>query len=330
MARRRHGAPAAASCGGCWRPRAARLPTTSEQSVSGRYKLRRFLRAADLPPAVAHFTWNGTWLPDEARGCSDAGRAATSGRAGCPDVDGRAACACRVVPRSRRCRRPDVTDYLPNDILAKADRMSMAHGLELRSPFLDPDLAEFALRLPAALKAGRTGATKRVLRELATPRVRRRRRRAHRSRASAFRCTPGCAGRRGRSSTICCRGEALAPLQCARPDRRRQRRGRRSHVGAPLVRLRAVGACGAVALASAEHSASGRRCPRRLVRTRRRRWPRATVSMTTMRSRRPIDSRAQGAEPRPSHRSFRRADGRLRSRPARRHAAHRGSSEPTG
>jgi asparagine synthase (glutamine-hydrolysing) len=45
--------------------------------------------------------------------------------------------------------------------------MSMAHGLEVRSPFLDPDLAEFALRLPARLKAGRLGATKRVLRALA-------------------------------------------------------------------------------------------------------------------------------------------------------------------
>ena len=42
-----------------------RLPT-SERKVSALYKLRRFLRAADLPPAVAHFTWNGTWLPDEA------------------------------------------------------------------------------------------------------------------------------------------------------------------------------------------------------------------------------------------------------------------------
>ena len=46
-----------------------RLPT-SERKVSATYKLRRFLRAADLPPAVAHFTWNGTWLPDEARGWS--------------------------------------------------------------------------------------------------------------------------------------------------------------------------------------------------------------------------------------------------------------------
>jgi asparagine synthase (glutamine-hydrolysing) len=70
-------------------------------------------------------------------------------------------------PTVRQLQTADVTDYLPNDILAKGDRMSMAHGLEVRSPFLDPDLAEFALRLPASLKVARSGATKRVLRELA-------------------------------------------------------------------------------------------------------------------------------------------------------------------
>lgn len=38
--------------------------------------------------------------------------------------------------------------YLLDDLLPKVDRMSMAHGLEVRSPFLDKDLAEFAFRLP--------------------------------------------------------------------------------------------------------------------------------------------------------------------------------------
>jgi asparagine synthase (glutamine-hydrolysing) len=42
--------------------------------------------------------------------------------------------------------------YLVDDLLVKADRMSMAHGLEVRSPFLDTRLVEFALRLPPALK----------------------------------------------------------------------------------------------------------------------------------------------------------------------------------
>lgn len=48
--------------------------------------------------------------------------------------------------------RDDVTDYMPCDILVKTDRASMAHGLELRAPFLDVDLAEFCISLPATLK----------------------------------------------------------------------------------------------------------------------------------------------------------------------------------
>jgi asparagine synthase (glutamine-hydrolysing) len=38
--------------------------------------------------------------------------------------------------------------YLLDDLLPKVDRASMAHGLEVRSPFLDSELADFALRLP--------------------------------------------------------------------------------------------------------------------------------------------------------------------------------------
>jgi asparagine synthase (glutamine-hydrolysing) len=56
--------------------------------------------------------------------------------------------------------------YLLDDLLVKADRMSMAHGLEVRSPFLDTELIEFAVRLPPRLKA-RGLALKRVLRAAA-------------------------------------------------------------------------------------------------------------------------------------------------------------------
>ncbi|HEY3325405.1 MAG TPA: asparagine synthase (glutamine-hydrolyzing) [Planctomycetota bacterium] len=45
-------------------------------------------------------------------------------------------------------QRADLETYLPGDVLHKVDRMSMAHGLEVRSPFLDVDLVSFALSLP--------------------------------------------------------------------------------------------------------------------------------------------------------------------------------------
>lgn len=47
--------------------------------------------------------------------------------------------------------RFDAEGYLPGDILVKTDRASMAHGLELRSPFLDTTVAEFCLSLPDEL-----------------------------------------------------------------------------------------------------------------------------------------------------------------------------------
>jgi asparagine synthase (glutamine-hydrolysing) len=52
--------------------------------------------------------------------------------------------------------------YLLDDLLPKVDRMSMAHGLEVRCPFLDRDLAELAFRLPPSTRVRRLS-LKRVL-----------------------------------------------------------------------------------------------------------------------------------------------------------------------
>lgn len=53
--------------------------------------------------------------------------------------------------------------YLVDDLMVKADRMSMAHGLEVRSPFLDTELVDLALRIAPAAKV-RGMSLKRVLR----------------------------------------------------------------------------------------------------------------------------------------------------------------------
>lgn len=59
----------------------------------------------------------------------------------------------------------DTLTYLPDDILTKVDRASMAVSLESRIPFLDPDVAAFAWRLPMSAKI-RQGTGKHILREL--------------------------------------------------------------------------------------------------------------------------------------------------------------------
>ena len=57
----------------------------------------------------------------------------------------------------------DCAAWLPNDLLIKLDRCLMAHGVEGRTPFLDPQVADFAFRLPDELKL-RDGQGKYLLR----------------------------------------------------------------------------------------------------------------------------------------------------------------------
>ncbi|MFP5318567.1 MAG: asparagine synthase (glutamine-hydrolyzing) [Acidimicrobiia bacterium] len=70
--------------------------------------------------------------------------------------------------------------YLLDDLLPKADRASMAHALEVRSPFLDRELLEFALRLPPRYRRiGPIGkrVLKRAVADLLPPAIVRRRKR---------------------------------------------------------------------------------------------------------------------------------------------------------
>lgn len=62
-----------------------------------------------------------------------------------------------------RAYQTDILSYLPEDLLVKVDRASMAHSLECRSPLLDQELLEFSCALPAGWK--NNGRTKSIFKD---------------------------------------------------------------------------------------------------------------------------------------------------------------------
>jgi asparagine synthase (glutamine-hydrolysing) len=75
-----------------------------------------------------------------------------------------------ALPESRRMQLVDINYWLRGDILAKADRMTMAHSLELRVPYLDLEVARVSAGIPDDLKY-RDGTTKWLLRRAFRGRV---------------------------------------------------------------------------------------------------------------------------------------------------------------
>jgi len=120
----------------------------SDRNMSLDFKLRRWLRGVAYPPALWNPIWMGALAPDEI-----AELFGTEIKT--EDLYS------EVLTAWEQCESKDLLDrslvyftrfYLQDDILVKTDRASMQFALELRTPFLDNDVVEFARRLPRWMK----------------------------------------------------------------------------------------------------------------------------------------------------------------------------------
>jgi asparagine synthase (glutamine-hydrolysing) len=73
-----------------------------------------------------------------------------------------------ALPLRSRMMRLDFETYLPEDVLTKVDRMSMAHSIESRVPLLDNEVIDFAATLPSTFKIV-NGRRKHILKEALRP-----------------------------------------------------------------------------------------------------------------------------------------------------------------
>jgi asparagine synthase (glutamine-hydrolysing) len=143
----------------------ARWWPVSDNKISREFMVKRFLRGTLLPPEQAHVFWNGTSTAEDAQGlCA----------VKLPGSFAKVLTELRESPAARDGISPylwwDQKYFLADDLLNKVDRMSMAHSLEVRPPFLDHRIVEFAATLPAPLKI-RGSRQKLILKELMAKRL---------------------------------------------------------------------------------------------------------------------------------------------------------------
>ena len=142
----------------------AGLPPTSRKKGSVN-KLKRFVEGIRLPHDLEHARWLVFWDADQRRSLYTADAHQRVAQRDCFAHyrsllrEGEA----QGFTGLDRQLYADIRGYLADDILAKVDRASMAVSLEVRVPFLDHEVVEMAMGIPADRKL-RAGTTKWILR----------------------------------------------------------------------------------------------------------------------------------------------------------------------
>jgi len=123
----------------------------STKNLSFDYKAKRFVAASKYDAVTRHHSWFGSFsIEAQLDLLTENVLAQTSG-----DIYAdakRLLKICDATEQIEQMQFLDMNFYLAEDILTKVDRASMAVSLEVRAPFLDPRVAEFAASLPLEYK----------------------------------------------------------------------------------------------------------------------------------------------------------------------------------
>lgn len=123
---------------------ACRMLPVSDEKISFEYKVKRFLAGCAMPPERAHVYWNGTFTDKAKQQLVESNLP--------PALDSLLGDLRGAGSDLKASLWFDQKYFLADDILAKVDRMSMAHSLEVRPPFLDHRIVEFAGSLPSEMQ----------------------------------------------------------------------------------------------------------------------------------------------------------------------------------
>ena len=120
--------------------------------VSTSYKIKRFLSGAHLPFAEAHYHWRGIFSQAELSALLPADLAAEALKGDAKGAFQSFFDQAQGLDPIDAAMYVDIKTWLPDDILVKVDRSTMAHSLEARAPYLDYRVVEFCAGLPVDLK----------------------------------------------------------------------------------------------------------------------------------------------------------------------------------